>query len=152
MGKTILISLVSDQTRPNIQLINEFKSTTDLFLFLSTKGMENKGCRRWIENAARITEDAVNFVEIHEFSFDNILSTLEGYGFSDTDTFIVNLTGDTKVMSIAAYEFFRHKNSKFIYITGGSDGKYIEIDGKTGERKEKNLSIKEEKLEDYLSG
>ena len=53
--KTLLISLVSDQTLPNVQLIKEFqKGLTTICLSQQIK-WRKKGCRRWIEKATNIT-------------------------------------------------------------------------------------------------
>ena len=35
MNKTLLVSLISDQTIPNVQLVQEFKETVTHYLFIT---------------------------------------------------------------------------------------------------------------------
>ncbi len=115
--KTILISIVSDHTIPNILAIHHFKP--DDLLFISTIVMEKK-------NKVLSTLKALNRLSLEYKSDpvivreDSILDCDEKIsnwieGKKDTD-FIVNLTGGTKIMSIAVYEFFKDYSSKMIYI------------------------------------
>ncbi len=52
--KKVLVSVISEQTIPNLLLIKEFEGKYDDMLFISTKQMEEKGQSRWIERAAGI--------------------------------------------------------------------------------------------------
>jgi len=122
--KTILISLVSDQTIPNVQLINEFKKEVDDYLFISTATMEKKGCRKWIENATEI--NGLNPIVVDPFSFDDIISKLNGFDFSEYKRIIVNLTGGTKVMTLAAHDYFKEEGAEILYITG-SGNEYLKV-------------------------
>lgn len=115
--KTILISLVSDQTPPNILAIHHFKP--DELLFISTKKMEKKNkipailttldrlglkCQ---SDSIIVQEDSI--VDCHK----KIGEWMKG---KEDAEFVVNLTGGTKIMSIAAYEFFKGYSSKMIYV------------------------------------
>lgn len=123
--KSVLVSLVSDQTIPNVEFIKEKRSETDEYLFLTTNSMEQKGVKEWIMTAAEINEDkAVDFITIDPFSFSDIKQQLEGK-INDNDHYIVNLTGGTKVTSLAVFEFFKIVNSEMYYLTGR--GKYIKV-------------------------
>lgn len=124
MGKTLLVSLVSDQTIPNVRLINEFKDQVDDYLFLTTGGMENKGCRKWIENTTKIT--ALDPIVVNEFSVDDIIAKLDKFDFSVYSKLIVNLTGGTKVMTLAAHDYFKEEGADIYYITG-RDNDYLKI-------------------------
>ncbi|MDP3028282.1 MAG: DUF1887 family CARF protein [Deltaproteobacteria bacterium] len=115
--KTILVSLVSEQTIPNILAIHHFKP--DESLFVSTKEMEKKGKTsailktlerlglRYESAPVIVQEDSI--LDCHK----KIYQRIEG---NEDVEFIVNLTGGTKIMSIAAYEFFKDYGSKMIYI------------------------------------
>ena len=117
--KNILISLVSDQTVPNILAIHHFKP--DELLFLSTDEMERKEKVDAIINTlSRLdlnAKDKSTKVIVCEDSILDCHKKLEGWieGKEDFE-FIVNLTGGTKIMSISAYEFFKDYSSKMIYI------------------------------------
>lgn len=123
--KTLLISLVSDQTVPNVQLINEFKNESTDYQFITTKGMEDKGCRKWIETAAKISCKGEPIV-VNEFSYDDIQQRLLSFDFTGYEKLIVNLTGGTKVMTLAAHEFFKEEGADIYYVTG-IDKKYIKV-------------------------
>lgn len=115
--KTILVSLVSDHTIPNILAIRHFKP--DGLLFVSTKEMEDKGKTaailktlemlglKYESTPVIVQEDSI--LDFHK----KISQRIEG---SEDAEFIVNLTGGTKIMSIAAYEFFKDYGSKMLYI------------------------------------
>ncbi len=123
MNKTLLVSLVSDQTIPNVQLINELKATVDHYLFISTKGMEQKGVRNWIIEACDLqTEKLLPFVEVQQFSFDDIEKKLDMIDFDEYQKVIVNLTGGTKVMTLASFDYFKEIGADIYYLTGSDDG------------------------------
>lgn len=129
----ILVSLVSDQTIPNLQLIKEF-SFIDKYLFISSPEMERLGKRQWIIDAAGITpEKLLETVIIQQHSFDDIESHLKQYSLSDEDELFVNITGGTKVMSLVAFEFFKDLKSEIYYITGNKE-EYIKVFPKSRNR------------------
>lgn len=115
--KTILISLVSDHTIPNILPIHHFKP--DDLLFISTTAMEKKNKVADILNALdRLgLQYKIDPIIVRE---DSILDCHKKIGMwiegKEDAEFVVNLTGGTKIMSIAAYEFFKDYSSKMIYI------------------------------------
>ena len=146
MERILLISLVSDQTLPNVQLIKEFKEEATDFLFISTKAMEQKGCRAWIEQAADISNSP--FIKVEQFSFDNIIEQLDLYDFSVFKRIIVNLTGGTKVMTLVANEYFKEMGAEIYYITGLTDYEYIKL---YPGRKKQILSLSSSiTIEEYL--
>ena len=94
-------------------------------MFLSTNGMEKKGCREWILRTTRIEENRlINPIEINPFSFEDIEAKLDEV-INGEDSYIVNLTGGTKIMSLAAYEFFKDLSSEIYYLTGR--GEYLKL-------------------------
>ena len=120
--KTLLVSLVSDQPIPNVQLINELRSECHYFLFISTLEMEKKGVRRWIEEACKLQPDnLVGPLLVDPFSFNEIEREMGTFPFNDFDKVIVNLTGGTKVMTIAAFSFFEKRKAEIYYLTGSDD-------------------------------
>ena len=122
MSKTLLVSLVSDQTIPNVHLINEYGSQIDQYLFISTQAMEKKGVRQWIVNACHLPgESLLPAVVVDQFSFDNIELQLDRIDFEAYGRIIVNLTGGTKVMTLAAFDFFKDLGAEIFYITGSDD-------------------------------
>lgn len=116
--KTTLVSLISQQTIPNVQLILEFKDKVDNYLFVTTKEMEavHENRSDWIINASGISPAKVNRLVVNPASITEINEALLKYGLNDEDEFIVNITCGTKIMSIAVMNFFQIlSNSQIIY-------------------------------------
>jgi len=117
---TCLVSLVSDQTIPNILAALQFKP--DSFLFISTAVMERKGKSRAILQTLALRgldcADSVEIITIDENSIIDIQTqvakSLEK--FDEETNFIVNLTCGTKIMAIAAYDLFSDFGSTMIYM------------------------------------
>jgi len=117
--RTVLVSLVSDQTIPNILAIKH--SRPDELLFLTTEKMEKKGKIEAIINTLEklgldyhgkyrqkvVMEDSL--IDCHR-KIDELVAGLED------SKFIVNLTCGTKIMAIGAYEYFKDFESRMIYI------------------------------------
>ncbi|OJV38778.1 MAG: hypothetical protein BGO29_14150 [Bacteroidales bacterium 36-12] len=144
--KTLLVSLISDQTLPNVQLIKEFKDEVDEYFFISTDRMEEKGCRKWIKKASLI-DKPTHKIEVKEFSFDNINDQLDSFDFASYDRIIVNLTGGTKVMTLAAEDYFKQLGAEIFYITG-INSEYIKVF--PGRKKEVKVFTHSITLNEYL--
>lgn len=123
MDKILLVSLISDQTIPNVQLIKQLKDQVTDYFFVTTNGMENKGTRSWIENACQISGEKII---VNEFSFSDIEAKLSGHDFDKYDKIIVNLTGGTKIMTLVAYDFFKNRGADIYYVTG-QNNEYIRL-------------------------
>ncbi len=145
MNKTILVSLISDQTIPNIQLIKEFKTDVDTYLFITTVDMEKKGCRTWIEKATEIHASEIKTID--PYSFNDIVEKLDSFDFSLYDRIIVNLTGGTKIMSLATSDYFKELGAEIYYIPG-NDKSFLKL---FPGRKKKVLQLEQSvSLKEYL--
>ena len=143
--KALLVSLVSDQTLPDVQLIKEFSGDITDSIFITTEAMERKGTRRWIEDVIHV--NALSPIIVDEFSVNDITTKLSEFDFSHYDKVIVNLTGGTKIMTLAAYDFFKEKDATIYYVTG-IENDYIQLfPGKRKLKKSLNSTIT---LEEYL--
>jgi hypothetical protein len=118
--KNILVSLVSDQTIPNILAIHHFQS--DGLLFITTEEMEKRGKFKAIMETVRMLgleypEDRVQKLVVKEDSILDCHRKIEVWiaGKEDAE-FIINFTCGTKIMSIAVYEYFKDYGSRMIYI------------------------------------
>ncbi|MDX9745950.1 MAG: DUF1887 family CARF protein [Syntrophales bacterium] len=120
--KEVLVSLVSDQTVPNILGIHHFHPPE--LLFISTEEMESKGKVDHTLNAVNLQEGMeyergrnVHVLTVQEDSILDCHRALEKWMQDrEDDEFIINLTGGTKLMAIAVFEFFKDYSSKMIYI------------------------------------
>lgn len=143
----ILVSLISEQTIPNVEFIREMGDSVDRYLFISTNGMEKLGNRKWILDTVSLDENKIlEPVIVDAFSFEDIEEKLMR-AINDEDSYFVNLTGGTKVMSLAVYEFFKTVNSEMYYLTG--QGKKIKVH--PGRRKITSPLKSEISLTDYLT-
>ena len=124
----VLISLVSEQTIPNVLFIREMENKLEKdigkYLFISTKTMENKGKTNFIIQGSHIDKSKTEIIEVVEDSVEDISSKLNKWfakEISDEDNIIVNLTGGTKIMSIGVYDFFKERKSTIYYLPIGKN-------------------------------
>lgn len=118
---TVLICLVSDQTIPNVQFIKWYlKNNTQnmKILFLSTPEMEKKEKSKHIQAALAQVHNLLeyNVITTDENNMESTKDALNKY-FSEKkcSKFIVNITGGTKLMSLATFQFFIQKENAEIY-------------------------------------
>lgn len=117
--KTILISLISEQTIPNILIAAHYKP--DIMWFVSTKKMEDDRKTECIENTLRLKgvlplpENIVKVV-VDQDSLSDCMSKIEELleKVNGEVEYIVNITGGNKIMALAAYEIFRDIGQKVI--------------------------------------
>lgn len=146
MRKVLLVSLVSDQTLPNVQIITEFKDVVTDYMFVTTNSMEKKGVKNWILKAAGVSTGNIHSKEVSEHDKDDIIQKLSDFDYASFDELIVNVTGGTKIMSLTAYLFFEKKNAKIYYVKG-TDSDFVELfPACRGNKLSCHISI-----EDYLS-
>lgn len=147
--KSILVSLVSDQTIPNVQLIKEFRAYTHGYLFISTSAMEKKKTREALIKACKLSqEETLPPVIVDQFSFDDIEQKLDEIDFESFDHVFVNLTGGTKVMTLAAFDYFKEIGAEIYYITGQDDTLIKISPGRTKKTSTLSTSVT---LEEYLN-
>jgi hypothetical protein len=118
----IHVCLVSDQTIPNILGIHHF--SPDNVLFVSTSDMEKKNKVKHMLQA--LMQIGLNYgnrfqkIVVQEDSLLDCKKKLDEWITGrEGSEFTVNLTGGTKIMSIAVYEYFKDYGSKMIYIPLG---------------------------------
>ena len=125
----ILVSIVSQQTIPNVLFINEIKGI-EKYLFITTEKMEERNKREIIIKACdRVNYDNSTYIIVLEDSIKDVKDKLDLFVYSETrdeDSFIVNLTGGTKIMSISTFDFFKDHKSEIFYIPFGKN-KYWKI-------------------------
>lgn len=118
---TILISLISDQTVPNLLLIKELEGSYESMVFISTPNMEKYGKSGWIEVAAGIEQGTVPRIVVEENNWCDITDKLASYNWPFDSKFIVNQTGGTKVMTLAVFDFFAKLESTIVYVPIGKN-------------------------------
>ncbi len=142
----VLVSLVSDQTIPNYLLIKEYEKFIDKFLFISTIEMEKKNKTNLIFDTSGIDKKMKRKIIVEEDANHKIKEKLIKVGFNNKeDEFFINLTGGTKLMSISVYEFFKDKQSTYLYLPFGKNViKHIYLDKEsTSSNIKYRISLKE---------
>jgi hypothetical protein len=114
-----LISLVSHQTVPNVLFINEAKDV-DNYVFIYTDRMEKE--LHQITDAVHLPTNMLTLICVDAYSVDDIKEKLNALKFKETDEYVVNLTGGTKLMFLGAYQFFeKFKHTKMVYLGIGGN-------------------------------
>ena len=140
----ILLSILSDYLQPNFLLIKELEGKYDRLIFMTTAVMEEKKKQMLLVQALGVEPSRVSCIVVVEDNYDYIIGRLKEQKFKDQDEFILNITGGTKLMAIAVYEFFKTMKSKFFYVPIGKN--YI-VDLKAKTIHNLNYQLK---LEEYL--
>jgi hypothetical protein len=143
----ILVSLVSDQTIPNVLFIRD-QPKADSYLFISTQKMESKGI---VGNIIKACPDHIlihQTIVVEEDNLEDIISKLNLFAEGKEADFEVNLTGGTKVMSLGAFEFFsKSTNNQIFYLPLGKNKVLQIFPQKSQTSRELGFQIN---LEDYL--
>jgi len=114
MNRTIILSLVSEQTLPNVLFIKAH-SQADEFWFVETLQTKKAFKGVAIRKACELPEAMIFSMEVEPDSF--YVQLPEDWKLDDDDCLIVNLTCGTKMMSLSVYEYFKTRsNTTFFYI------------------------------------
>ena len=116
-----LVCLVSDQTIPNIVVAADLRP--EYLLLISTPGMEKKEKSKAILKTLALHgadySGRHNVIEVFEDSVSDFQKKVSDW-IESTDReweYVVNLTCGTKLMSIAAYDFFKSNfGSEMLYV------------------------------------
>ncbi len=117
MPKTI-ISLISFETVPNVEIIKEFSDDETQHIFITTSLMEAPGNNRsaLVMMACKLKLQRVTKILVNPNSITEIENTLQNRSWSNSDEYIVNITGGTKLMAIACLSFFTNfPNARILY-------------------------------------
>ena len=117
--KKILVSLISEQTIPNILLSVHYKP--DILWFITTDKSENERRTECIENTLSLkgllpASDKIKKVKVDQNSLIDCMSKIESLvdDVKGEVEYIINITGGNKVMALAAYDIFREIGQKVI--------------------------------------
>lgn len=124
MSKT-LVSILSDHSVPNYLFIKEMAGKYNDLLFITTDKVEKNTHRSiQLENTLLKEENSVRRIVVDSDDYHLIKEKIEKENLSDDVTYIVNLTGGTKMMSLAVHDYFVNKKSEFYYIPIGKNQYY----------------------------
>jgi len=144
--KTVIVSLLSDHLIPNYLFIKEMAGEYDDLVFITTDYVAQKHIGKFLENAIGLAPGSVSRVLISNEDFVSTYKTLEEKNFSKDCKYIVNITGGTKIMSLAVFEFFKKiEGSEFVYVPINQNT-YRNVE--TGEEKPLSYRVN---LEEYFA-
>lgn len=114
----ILVSILSKYLIPNFLVAKELEGQYDKHLFISTKEMKKEDKGLFLEKALGLQEHSVQRIPTVDDDFCGIKNSLVNKCSKKADDeFIVNLTGGTKIMSLALYEYFsKYSTTTFLYV------------------------------------
>lgn len=130
MAKKVLVSIVSDQTIPNVELIKELFDEIGCFVFIVTKQKMEQ--LQWIKDASGINENCCSNIEVDAYNPKNIEEALGDYVFGDEEIYL-NITGGTKLMLLIVNDYFRKIGATIYYLTGHNK-EYLKVYPSRGKR------------------
>jgi hypothetical protein len=117
MARKVIITIVSEQTVPNVLFIKDF-GTVERYIFVSSQKMESPSRKTTekIIHAAGIANSNFKIIEVIEDSLLDIdLKLTEDLDLEDDDEIFVNITGGTKLMSLGVYNYFSRSGAADIF-------------------------------------
>ncbi len=118
--KPILVSIISEQTIPNLLIIKHFFNEVKGNIFLTTQQMETQNLAtsrsNWISNAGTLHFNQIQKIILKEDNYVFNIQQLKAI-INGNEKYILNITGGTKIMTLSAYDFFKNlPNCRIIYL------------------------------------
>ncbi|AEI14994.1 Domain of unknown function DUF1887 [Flexistipes sinusarabici DSM 4947] len=146
MADNILITMVSDQTVPNIVFVKEAidKFGCNKFVFVTTKEMKEKNKTKNIQKVCNLSDESLQVLVVESDDFNDNLKKLNSLDIRNSDKIYANLTTGTKIMSLALFEFAKNyvKSENLYYFTFGKDT-FVNILSGATYRVENKITIQE---------
>jgi len=121
-----IVSILSDQLIPNVLFIQKMSMPSDNHVFITTGKMEDQFKSSILANALGLEHILFRVLEIDPHNPALILQQLQAATWQVRDhTYIVNITGGTKMMSQMVTVFFKgFQNAQVCYWPGNHDPIY----------------------------
>lgn len=133
----ILLCLLSGQHVPNLLSVHHF--APDQLVLIETPGMRRQAAAESFLRALELGgQDYRQRSVVQPLESEDCLESVgralrEAFGRFPTGDWIVNLSGGTKPMSIAAYEFFKALQARLVYINAPRPNQLLGLDGRPSE-------------------
>ncbi len=133
----ILLCLLSGQHVPNLLSVHHFMP--DQLVLVETPGMlKHQAADNFLQALELGGRDFRQRSVIQPLDSEDCLDSVsralqKAFERFPTDEWIINLSGGTKPMSIAAYEFFKDKAARLVYINVPRPNELLGLDGKPAE-------------------
>ena len=106
--KKILVSLISQQTLPNFMLIKDEKfQNVDEYIFVNTELTIKRGIYDNLLSALGLAEEQYRSITVKEDSRENIREKIAAENLDAQNSYVINMTGGTKPMSLWTLEYFQ---------------------------------------------
>jgi len=149
----ILLCLLSDQHVPNLLVVHSVKP--DRLVLIETKGMNIKKAVDNFLNALKLggldySNDKHEILKVEkENSMNEIQDKIkECYEKRASNEWIINLTGGTKPMVLGAFNFFKDKNVKMLYLAAANQKEILNL---LEDKKEMEITHKTS-VSEFLAG
>jgi len=120
----IIVSILSQHSVPNFLFLKEMKGQYDEYLFITTDEVDRQRRGEQLEEALKVKTE-VGYISIDANNYLSAMQTLQKeWPERLGDEYIVNLTGGTKMMSLAVHDFFASKKTIFYYVPIGTNTYY----------------------------
>lgn len=113
----VLVSIISKHTLPNLLLIKEMKGNFDELAFITTPEVERMNTDVYMTKALKVNEADIATLKVDGNDYHKTMEDLNrDWEVRQGDKYIVNITGGTKIMSLAVHDFFSQFDSEFYYV------------------------------------
>lgn len=115
----ILVSIISEHLIPNYHLFLHFTNDIDEHVLITTSKMES-----YATNFVELLnpEKKVSKLILDDFSnFETVNKNLINSNLAIENEYIVNITGGTKIISLAVFNYFRERKSLIYYVAIGTN-------------------------------
>jgi hypothetical protein len=143
----VLLCLLSEQHVPNLLSVHHYRP--DRLVLVETTAMQNRSAASRFQSALKIGGlDYIDKCDIElldaEDNLDSVRAVLaRTFGRYPSAEWVANVTGGTKPMSIAAFEFFQAKGHQVVYTNFARPNVLISLDSSDESVCQYELSIKE---------
>ncbi|MEX1027459.1 MAG: DUF1887 family CARF protein [Candidatus Paceibacterota bacterium] len=146
---SVLCCLLSDQHVPNLLSVHHFRP--DRLVLIESTAMQQRGVSDNFLIALEAgglryrKEQNCDVIPLDNISDFQAIGTVlrHAFGKHPNANWTVNLTGGTKPMSIAAYEFFKAVGARLVYVEVSKPHEIIDVESATIGTAEHRLSISE---------
>lgn len=143
----VLLCLLSDQHVPNLLSVHHFQP--DQLVLVESVAMKKRNVAAQFLSALKLGDrDYEGRASIEPLESEDSLQAVrealrQAFGRFPSAQWIGNLTGGTKPMSIAAYEFFKALNGRLVYVNANRPAEMKDLETGTTEHCQYKLTIKE---------
>lgn len=143
----ILLCLLSDQQVPNLLSVHHFQP--DRLVLIESVGMQRKQAAAHLLAALQLGgHDFSQRCEVQPLEAEDSLEAVgralrHAFGRYPDEDWIANVTGGTKPMSLAAYEFFKAIGARIVYVNAARPNEFLALDGRAAECGSHTLAIPE---------